>query len=145
MKRAVILSLVFSLALALMAACTQVTPSTAPLPEDVVETEEEAPAETAPPSPTATEAEAAETELPATEPPTEAPTEAETEATEEAEPVEALITERCSACHDAGRVFRAQKTEAEWEANIDRMIDYGADVSAAEKALMIEWLVSRTP
>jgi hypothetical protein len=140
MKKALAVFVVLVLALVLMAACTQVTPTPA------VEEPEELPTEEIlAPSPTFTETEAAETEPPPAESPTDAPTEAETEVTAAVDDAEALILERCSTCHDAERVFRADKTEAEWAANIDRMIDYGADVSPEEKTLMIAWLVSRNP
>jgi len=143
MKKTLLVFVLFGLALVLMVACTGVTPTPTLVPKADEETQEEPVEETIPPSPTSTQTEAVEIEPPATEPPTEEPTEVETEPTEALNEVEALILERCSDCHDTDRVFRAEKTEAEWEANIDRMVGYGADVSVEEKALMIEWLVSR--
>ena len=141
MKRVLVLTFMFGLALVLIVACTQVTPTATELPPTVEETQEKLTEETEPLSPTSTQTEVAETEPPATETPTQEPTAAEP--TEELDAVEALIVERCSECHDADRVFRADKSEAQWEATIDRMVDYGADVSAEEKERMIEWLISR--
>lgn len=57
--------------------------------------------------------------------------------------VEELINMKCSGCHSVDRVFRADKTEAEWETTINRMINLGADVTEEEQAQIIEWLVSR--
>ncbi len=140
MKRIWVVSLLFMLSLVFIVACNQTTPTEAP---PVEETVEQPPTEAVAPSPTETAAEVEETEPPATETPTEEPTEAETEPTEETGDVEALIIDRCSECHEVGRVFNADKTEDGWSSTIDRMVDYGAEVSADEKQLMIEWLVSR--
>lgn len=69
------------------------------------------------------------------------------EAGDEAEPatddVEALIIERCSKCHSADRVFQADYDEQGWSDEIDDMIRKGAEVNEQEKAIMIEWLISR--
>ena len=143
MKRVIFYTMMFGCALALLAACTQAPATPTQAPPAVEEATEAPPTETIAPSPTETAAEVEETEPPAAETPSQEPTEEETEATEEADEVEALIVDRCSGCHSVDRVFRADKTEAEWAANIDRMVDYGAEVSEDEKQQMIEWLVSR--
>ncbi len=57
--------------------------------------------------------------------------------------VEALIIERCSKCHSADRVFQADYDKQGWSDEIDDMIRKGAEVTEEEKALMIEWLISR--
>lgn len=57
--------------------------------------------------------------------------------------VEALIVERCSRCHTPDRAFNANYDEQGWSDVIDKMIQYGADVSDDEKAMMIDWLISR--
>jgi hypothetical protein len=57
--------------------------------------------------------------------------------------MEALIIEKCSQCHTADRVFRADYSETQWSATFDDMINKGADVSPEEKEVMIDWLVSR--
>jgi uncharacterized membrane protein len=66
---------------------------------------------------------------------------------EEQEPaedeIEALIIERCSECHSADRVFQADYDADGWSDEVDDMIRKGAEVSEEEKALMIEWLISR--
>lgn len=137
MKRFFLLSIYFVAALALIVACTQASTPTQD-PPAAEETTEELPADTLPPSPAATA-----TEAPATAAPTDPPAETETEAPGDVEDVEALIVDRCSQCHDADRVFRANKTESEWDDTIERMVDYGANVNEDEKAQMIEWLISR--
>lgn len=79
------------------------------------------------PSPEATEPETVETEAPPAE----------------EEDVEALIIERCGECHPASRVFQEDYSEEEWSDVFDDMIQKGADVNEEEKAIMIDWLVSR--
>lgn len=115
MKRMILLTISFAAALALVTACTQAAPMPTEAPPIIEETTEEP---------------ALETE---TEP---------RDITEEVDEVEELIVERCSACHSVDRVFSADKTEEQWDATIDRMIDLGAEVSDEEKDLMIDWLTS---
>ena len=59
------------------------------------------------------------------------------------EEAEALIVDKCSDCHSADRVFQSDYDAEGWSDVIDRMVDRGADVNAADKELMINWLVSR--
>ncbi len=139
MKKILVGTFLLSLALVIIVACTQVTQTPTQGPPAVEERTEEPATETLPPSPTETPAEVEETAPPATE----TPIEDEQEATEADDDVEALIVDRCSACHSADRVFNADKSESEWGATIDRMVDYGADVNQEEKNQMIEWLISR--
>jgi len=56
---------------------------------------------------------------------------------------EALIQERCSDCHTADRVFNEDYSREGWSEVFDDMIDKGADVSPAEKEVMIDWLLAR--
>jgi cytochrome c5 len=103
--------------------------------------------------PAATEAPA--TEAPATEaptatkvPPTEAPAATEAPATEEVPTTlegKALLEERCTRCHDLGRVERAKKTEEEWKATVERMVGKGAMLSQAEQELVIKYLTETYP
>jgi cytochrome c5 len=100
----------------------------------------EAPAPTkAPPTeaPTATEV-----------PPTEAPAATESPATEEV-PItldgKSLLGERCTSCHDLGRVERAKKTEEEWKATVERMVGKGAQLSQTEQELVIKYLAETYP
>jgi len=104
--------------------------------------------------PTPTEAVA--TEAPATEAPTatevpptatEEPTATEAPPTEE--PVtldgQSLLQERCTVCHDLGRVERSEKTEEEWKTTVERMVGKGAQVNQAEQELVIKYLAETYP
>jgi len=68
---------------------------------------------------------------------------------EEATPValdgKALLEERCTRCHDLGRVERARKTEEEWKATVERMVEKGAQLSQAEQELVIQYLTETYP
>ena len=88
------------------------------------------------------------TEVPPTEAPaTEAPT--ATEAPPTKVPVtldgKSLLEERCTRCHDLGRVERAKKTEEEWKANVERMVGKGAQLNEAEQELVIKYLAETYP
>ena len=94
----------------------------------------EAPAPTtAPPTeaPTATEV-----------PPTEAPTATEVPATLDGK---SLLEERCTRCHDLGRVERAKKTEEEWKTTVERMVGKGTQLNEAEQELLIKYLAETYP
>ena len=52
----------------------------------------------------------------------------------------ALMETQCSKCHDLGRVTSQSKTESEWTATVDRMINKGAVLNDAEKAAVITYL-----
>ena len=103
-------------------------------------------------APTATEVPATEappTEAPtATEvPPTEAPTATEVPPTEEPATLDgqSLLQERCTGCHDLGRVERSEKTEEEWKATVERMVGKGAQLDEAEQELVIKYLAETYP
>ena len=52
-----------------------------------------------------------------------------------------LLRERCTACHTLDRVQRASKTEAEWEATVERMRGKWDELTAQEAQTLIEYLV----
>ena len=56
-----------------------------------------------------------------------------------------LVEERCTTCHDLGRVERAKKTKEEWKASVERMVGKGAQLSQAEQELVIEYLAETYP
>lgn len=68
---------------------------------------------------------------------------------EEATPVtldgKSLLEERCTKCHDLGRVEKANKTEEEWKATVERMVGKGAQLSQAEQTLVIRYLAETYP
>src|SRR5690606_20732483 len=57
--------------------------------------------------------------------------------------MEALITEKAKPQHTLEFILSQNKTAEEWSKTLDRMIDYGANISPEEKELIINWLVSR--
>jgi hypothetical protein len=56
-----------------------------------------------------------------------------------------LLEERCTKCHDLGRVEQAKKTEEEWKATVERMVGKGAQLSQAEQTLVIQYLAETYP
>jgi cytochrome c5 len=56
-----------------------------------------------------------------------------------------LLEERCTRCHDLGRVERARKTEEEWKATVERMVGKGAQLSQTEQELVIQYLTETYP
>jgi cbb3-type cytochrome oxidase cytochrome c subunit len=57
----------------------------------------------------------------------------------------ALIQERCTKCHDLGRVEQAKKTEEEWKTTVERMVTKGAELSQTEQELVIRYLTDTYP
>ena len=53
---------------------------------------------------------------------------------------EALLEARCSTCHSADRSKQATKTRDEWDQTVSRMIDKGAQLTEAEKAVLVDYL-----
>ena len=102
-----------------------------------------APATEAPAAPTVA---SASTPEPATATESPAATPVPSTATEEPAAPEppfdgaALLQERCTVCHDLGRVEAANKTADEWRTTIGRMIGKGAKIDDAEKETLIEFL-----
>jgi cytochrome c5 len=126
---------------------TEVPPTEAPPTEAPTATE--VPPTEAPPTEAPTATEVPPTEAPtATEvPPTEAP--AATEAPPTEVPVtldgQSLLQERCTVCHDLGRVERSEKTEEEWKATVERMVGKGAQLDEAEQEVLIKYLAETYP
>jgi cytochrome c5 len=51
-----------------------------------------------------------------------------------------LLETRCSVCHSADRATQVSKTADEWEQTVDRMIGNGAQLTDAEKAVLVQYL-----
>jgi hypothetical protein len=51
-----------------------------------------------------------------------------------------LLQERCTGCHGLDRVEQAQKSQEEWEENVSRMVDKGAELNQEEQAILVEYL-----
>jgi len=68
---------------------------------------------------------------------------------EEAAPVtldgKSLVEERCTQCHDLGRVERAMKAEEEWKATVERMVGKGAQLNEAEQEVVVQYLAEAYP
>ena len=56
-----------------------------------------------------------------------------------------LLQERCTQCHDLGRVERAKKAKEEWKATMERMVGKGAKLNQTEQALVIQYLAETYP
>ncbi len=59
--------------------------------------------------------------------------------------VDALIREKLQNHHSIDRVYSANHTRGEWNATLDRMIGYGANISDTEKQQIIDYLVCFHP
>jgi cytochrome c5 len=53
---------------------------------------------------------------------------------------EALLEARCSDCHSADRARQVTKTRDGWDQSVSRMIDKGAQLTEAEKAVLVDYL-----
>lgn len=118
---------------------------TEPEPTATAEPTEPDPTATVTPEPSATAT--AEPDTPTREPTEEPTSTAEPSPTSESftvEPTvaegEVLLQERCTACHTLARVESAQKTRDAWASTADRMIGYGAQLSDAERVVVIDYL-----
>ncbi len=52
----------------------------------------------------------------------------------------AILESRCVECHDLTRVTTKAKTLEGWQTTVTRMINNGADLSAEEEALLVQYL-----
>jgi len=53
---------------------------------------------------------------------------------------QALMQERCTICHDLGRVQQAKKTQDAWKTTVERMVGKGAQLTQAEQDAVIKYL-----
>jgi cytochrome c5 len=58
---------------------------------------------------------------------------------------QSLVQERCTRCHDLGRITQAKKTEEEWKATVERMVSKGANLDSAEQEAVIRYLAETYP
>jgi cytochrome c5 len=54
----------------------------------------------------------------------------------------ALLEERCTVCHNLDRVYAEKRDETGWNAVVDAMVSKGAKLDAAERDLLVAYLVS---
>ncbi len=52
----------------------------------------------------------------------------------------ALLETRCSTCHSVDRATRLTKTADQWDQTVTRMIGNGAQLTDAEKAVLVDYL-----
>jgi cytochrome c5 len=52
----------------------------------------------------------------------------------------ALVSSRCTTCHNLDRVKQAKKTSAQWKETVTRMVGKGAKLSADEQAAVADYL-----
>jgi hypothetical protein len=57
----------------------------------------------------------------------------------------ALVQERCTQCHDLGRVESAKKTPEAWRTTVERMVSRGAQLNQAEEEAVIAYLSEAYP
>lgn len=75
------------------------------------------------------------------EEPTQAPaSETASPAQMPAEDGATLLEARCSTCHSADRAKQTTKTRDEWDQTVSRMIDKGAQLTEAEKTVLVDYL-----
>ena len=53
---------------------------------------------------------------------------------------ETLLEERCTECHGLDRTTSQEKTRAEWEATVSRMVNQGAELNEDEKTVLVDYL-----
>lgn len=51
-----------------------------------------------------------------------------------------LLEKRCSLCHSADRAKDTKKTSEQWDATVSRMISHGAQLTPAEKQVLVGYL-----
>ena len=56
-----------------------------------------------------------------------------------------LLQERCTVCHDLGRVEQAKKSADEWKATVTRIVGKGAKLDQAEQEAVIQFLAQTYP
>jgi cytochrome c5 len=54
----------------------------------------------------------------------------------------ALVSERCTVCHDTGRIQSARKSTADWQSTVARMKSNGARLNDAETAAVIAYVAA---
>ncbi len=58
---------------------------------------------------------------------------------------QSLVEERCTKCHDLGRVEAARKTGEGWKATVERMVENGASLNEAEQEVVAKYLTETYP
>jgi cytochrome c5 len=77
---------------------------------------------------------------PQPEPPKAQPTTPPTVAAAPAGDGAALLSDRCTVCHNLDRVKSAKKTSEQWAQTVSRMVGKGAKVNADEQKALVAYL-----
>ena len=56
---------------------------------------------------------------------------------------EGLILARCSVCHSADLITQQRLSQARWEATVEKMRHWGAEISNEEAGLLVRYLSAR--
>lgn len=56
-----------------------------------------------------------------------------------------LVEQRCTACHTLDRIKQSRKSEADWRATVERMVNKGAALSSEEIEVVIRYLAQTYP
>ena len=56
---------------------------------------------------------------------------------------EGLVLARCSLCHGVDLIAQQRLDRSRWQATVRKMVHWGADLSEAEVALLVEFLATR--
>jgi hypothetical protein len=54
-----------------------------------------------------------------------------------------LIESRCALCHSTDLIAQQRLNRARWDATLQKMISWGAQLSAAEQELLLNYLATR--
>jgi cytochrome c oxidase cbb3-type subunit 3 len=56
---------------------------------------------------------------------------------------DALILARCSVCHAPDLIYQQRLSHERWTATMDKMVQWGAEVSTDEAAVLVQYLAAR--
>ena len=56
---------------------------------------------------------------------------------------DALILARCSVCHAPDLIYQQRLSHERWTATVDKMVQWGAEVSTDEAAVLVQYLAGR--
>lgn len=56
---------------------------------------------------------------------------------------EGLILARCSVCHSPDLIYQQRLAKDRWEATVEKMMRWGAEISNEEATLLVQYLAAR--
>jgi mono/diheme cytochrome c family protein len=56
---------------------------------------------------------------------------------------DALILARCSVCHAPDLIYQQRLSQEQWTATVEKMVQWGAEVSNDEAAVLVQYLTAR--